>query len=58
VPIDAFSYFDRTPTCDGRTDRQAGRRRAIANAALAQRRAGKKQNTQEYLSDLHEHGSV
>jgi len=33
--------FDRAPACDGQTDRQTYRHRAIANTTLAQLRVGK-----------------
>jgi len=42
VPITSSIHSaDTTSACDGRTDGQTDRLRAIANTALAQRRAGK-----------------
>ena len=39
IQIDVFSRFDRTPACDGQTDRQT---QGIVNTALAECRTGNK----------------
>ena len=41
LSVDMFSRFDRTPTCDRRTDRYRYGRKTVAHTALGYRSAGK-----------------